>query len=104
MVLPEARSDLVKGTFVPILLQEFLLALGFLLPQFMSSFQIFPQSLFLGHSPPSLNLLPFFLLTNLLLFLLFDASQFSEPPSLEFCSWVQAVGIVNVGNKLFLLL
>lgn len=81
-------THLVKGTLVPIFLQELLLTLGFLLPQFMCSLQIFLHSLFFGHCPPPLDLLAFFFPAKLLFLFCFDSSQLPQSPCLEFSSRV----------------
>lgn len=64
---------LVKSAFVPELLKEFLLALGFFVPQFLCSFHIFLHPLFFRHSPSSFNLFPLLLSTHFILLLFLDS-------------------------------
>lgn len=89
---------------MPILLEELHLALWFFLSQFVDTFQIFLQPLFLRKCTPPFNLLSFFLTPELFLFLLLDSRELSETPRLELCIGVEPISIVYVWNYVLFLL
>lgn len=93
----------MEGTFVPVFLEELLLALGFLLAQLVRAFQIFLKPLFLWHGASPLDFFAFLLTRDLFFLLLLDSCQLSQPPCLKFTFGIETISIVNVRDIVFLL-
>lgn len=99
-----AVTHLMEGPLVPILLEELLLALWFVLSEFVGTFHIFPQPLLLRKCASPFNLLSLFLTSELFLFFLLDSRELSETPRLELYIGVEPIGIVYVLNYVLFLL
>ena len=74
----------MEGTFVPILLQEFLLTLRLLRTSFLRTLQILLQSLLLWQRSSPLNFFPLELPLYLNLLVAFYSREFSKPPCFKF--------------------
>jgi hypothetical protein len=95
---------LVERSFVPVFLQEFLLAFGFFFAGLLGSLEVFFEALFFRQSTPSLYLFSFLFSADFVLLVPFYAAEFAESPSLELAFGVKAIRVVDVRNDLLFLL
>ena len=93
-----SQEILLKNSFVPIHLQEFLLTLHFLVPKFLYLFRIFFHSWFGWHNPPLLNFFTFFFALQFGISFHLDSSKFSR---LKLSSWIQPM-CLDIRNFLLL--
>lgn len=96
-------THLMESALVPVFLEELLASFRLLLPQFLSTFHVFLQALFLWKCTTTLDFFALLLPLNLCFLLLLNSGQFPEPPRLELAFGIQAVCIVDVWNISLLL-
>lgn len=94
----------MKGSLVPVFLQDLLLAFRLLITGTFGILWIFFESLFLGQCMSSLNLLLFDFSLSFGLLVTLNTRQLSYPPCPEFALGAKTTGAVNVWNFSFLLL